>query len=164
MTVASDIDLDSLDGRELVRLFGRVMLALRERDIVRSANNPIADIAEQLVAAHYGGKVAPPNEPSYDVLAADGRRLQVKALRRSQKGRTTLSPLRSHDFDAVVAVTFKPDLEVEAAFYIPLAVVEEYQRWSETWKAHRLSLTKRLCADDRVTRIDAGDLLGENDG
>lgn len=108
-------------------------------------------------------KVAPPNEPSYDVLAADGRRLQVKALRRSQKGRTTLSPLRGHDFDAVVAVTFKPDLEVEAAFYIPLAVVEEYERWSETWKAHRLSLTKRLCADDRVTRIGAGDLIGEND-
>lgn len=30
--------------------------ALRERDVVRSANNPIADIAEQLVAAYYGGK------------------------------------------------------------------------------------------------------------
>src|SRR3954447_1842980 len=112
MTVASDIDLEGLDDRELVRLFGRVMLALRERNIVRSANNPIADIAEQLVAAPYVGSVAPPNEPSYDVLAADGRRLQVKAPRRSQTGRTTLTPLRRPDFNAVVAVTFKPDLEV----------------------------------------------------
>src|SRR4051812_23022244 len=164
MTIAADVDLERLDDRELVRLFGRVMLALRVRRFVLSANNPIADIAEQLVAAYYGGRMAPPNEPSYDVVAADGRRLQVKALRRSAKGRTTLSPLRSHDFDAVVAVTFKLDLEGEAAFHIPLAVVEEYERWSDTWKAHRLSLTKRLCADDRVTRIEAADLIGENDG
>ena len=164
MTAAADVDLEALDDREIVRLFGRVMLALRERDIVRSANNPIADIAEQLVAAYYGGTIAAPNEPSYDVLTANRRRLQVKALRRSQKGRTTLSPLRSPDFGAVVAVTFKPDLEVEAAFHIPLAVVEEYQRWSDTWKAHRLSLTKRLCADARVTRIAADDLIGEHEG
>lgn len=153
------ISLAPLDDAELVRLFGRVMRELKDRDIVRSGNNPIADIAERLVAAHYSGEVAAPNEPSYDVIAADGRRLQVKALRRTRGSRSNLSALRSHRFDALVAVVFEEDLEVEGAYEIPLTVVEEYQGWSSTWKAHRLALTKRLRTDPRVIRIPADRLL-----
>lgn len=154
------IDLAHIDDDGLVRLFGRLMRELRERGVVRTANNPIADIAERLVADYYDGHVAPSNERDYDVLTKAGDRLQVKALRRTQKGRSTLSALRGHGFTALVAVVFGEDFTVQEAFFIPLEVVEEYQRWSTTWKAHRLSLTKRLCADSRVTRVDAAELLG----
>ncbi|MEA2283621.1 MAG: hypothetical protein QOK21_4228 [Solirubrobacteraceae bacterium] len=47
------------------------MAELRRREIVRPDNNPIADIAERLVADHYAGQLAAPNEKSYDVLVGD---------------------------------------------------------------------------------------------
>src|SRR3712207_2875778 len=149
---AGGVKLDDLDDDNVVLLFGRVMLELRQRGIVRSGNSPIADIAERLVADFYDGHVAPPNERSYDVLARDGRKLQVKALRRTQPSSSSLSPLRTHDFDAVVVVVFDINYIVQEAFVIPLLAVKDHQGWSKTWGSHRLSLTKRLCADPRVTR------------
>jgi hypothetical protein len=135
------------------------MAELRARAIVRSGNNPIADIAERLVADYYGGTVAPPNEKGFDVLTKAGERLQVKALRRTQKGRTTLSPLRSHEFDAVVIVVFELDMRVVEALHVPLSVVEARQGWSSTWQAHRLSLTASLRGDGAVSRIGGAELL-----
>ena len=153
------VNLSPLGDQALIDLFGQVMAELRERGVVRSGNNPIADIAERLVADYYGGQLASPNERSYDVLASDGRRLQVKAMRMTQKGRTTLSALRSHDFDALVAVVFEPDMRVREAYEIPLATVQERQAWSSTWQAYRLSMSKALMTDPAITRISADELL-----
>lgn len=150
-----------LDEPALVELFGRVMAELRERGVLRSANNRIADIAERLVADYYRGTLAAPGARGHDVIAADGRKLQVKSLRHTQPGRCSLSALRSHDFDAVVAVVFEYDLTLREALHIPVEVVHEYERWSETWKAHRLSVTKRLRADERVKVISARALRAE---
>jgi Family of unknown function (DUF6998) len=157
---APAVDLSKLDDERLILLFGEVMAAMRKRGIVRSANNPIADIAERLVAEHFGGELAAPNEKGYDVLA-DGRRLQVKALRMTQRSRSTLSAIRSHDFDAIVAVVFENDMRPRELVEIPLEVVEQRQAWSETWKAHRLSVTSPLLADPRVRRITADALLAD---
>jgi hypothetical protein len=41
--------------RDLLRQWGAIMGELKRRMIVRTANNPIADIAEALVALHYKG-------------------------------------------------------------------------------------------------------------
>ena|SRR5215216_3366846 len=106
------VDLSALSDGELIAVFGDVMAALRERGVVRSDNNPIADIAERLVADYYGGKLAAPNEKSYDVVARDGRKLQVKALRLTRPSASGLSPFRSHDFDAAVIVVFHRDMRV----------------------------------------------------
>lgn len=152
------IDLSRLDDERLILLFGEVMAALREREIVRSANNPIADIAERLVADHFRGMLAAPNEKGYDVLA-NGRRLQVKALRMTRRSRSNLSAIRSHDFDAVIAVIFEEDMRFRELVEIPLDVVLQHESWSETWKAHRLSVTKALLSDPGVTRVTAAQLL-----
>jgi hypothetical protein len=156
--VTTIVDLSKLDDERLILLFGEVMAAMRERGIVRSANNPIADIAERLVADHFHGELAAPNEKGYDVLA-NGRRLQVKALRKTRHSRSNLSAIRSHDFDAIVAVVFESDMRLRELVEVPLEVVLDRQTWSETWKAHRLSVTNSLLADPRVRRIPAAELL-----
>lgn len=46
--------LESGTDADLIGLYGEVMIELRRRGIVRSANNPIVDIAERLIATHYG--------------------------------------------------------------------------------------------------------------
>ena len=95
---------EEISDAELIELYGSVMEEMRKRGIVRSANNPIADIAERIIADHYGVDPEPPNNKAYDVVAKDGTTIQVKALRRTKSSRRNLSPLRSLDFDYVAAV------------------------------------------------------------
>jgi hypothetical protein len=153
------VNIEDMGDADLLRHFGDVMTELRDRKLVRSANNPVADLAESLVADYYGGTVSDnKSEKSYDVAVGDDR-LQVKGIRMTQKGRTTLSAIRSHAFTALVAVVFEPDFTPREALYVPLEVVQQYQGWSSTWKAHRLSVTKKLANDPRVTRIDGRHLL-----
>lgn len=149
--------LESRTNDELVGLYGEVMVEMRRRGIVRSANNPIADIAERLVATHYGVDPEPPNSKTYDVVSADGATIQVKALRRTSKSRRNLSPLRSLDFDYVAAVIFASDMQLEAVLLVPVDVVREYMRWSNTWGANCLSITDRLQNDHRVGRLSITD-------
>jgi len=149
---------DHLSDDELIGEYGRVMAELLARGIVHSANNPIADIAERLVADHFGVEPESPNSKAVDVITADGTRVQVKALRRTKAGRNRLSAIRSVDFDLLAAVVFKVDMRLEEIAFIPVQAVEEHMGWSDTWKANSLSLTKKLLADDRVCRLPAASL------
>lgn len=146
---------DELSDDELIAHYGQVMAALLGRGIVHSANQPIADIAERLVGDHYGVEPEPPNSKAVDVVASDGTRVQVKALRQTKAGRSRLSAIRSLDFDVLAAVIFKADMQLEEIALIPLQAVEDHMGWSNTWKANSLSVTKRLLADRRVDRIIA---------
>lgn len=146
-------DLQDESDAALIRLYGEVMAEMRKRQIVRSANNPIADIAERLVASYYGVDPEPPNSKTYDVVTRTGATIQVKALRRTSSSRRNLSPLRSLDFDFVAAVIFALDMRVDAVLLVPVSVVREHMRWSKTWGANCLSITDRLQKDDRVCRL-----------
>jgi hypothetical protein len=144
---------------QLVALYGEVMHELHRRGVVHSGNNPIADMAERVVADYYGVDPEPPNTKSYDVLTPDGTRVQVKALRRTRASRRNLSALRTFDFDLLAAVVFESDMRLVEALLIPVGVVREYAGWSNTWSAHRLSLTQRLLADPRVQHVAADELV-----
>lgn len=52
------MDLETRPTRELLRLWAAILRELRRRGIVRTANNPIGDIAEALVARHFKGERA----------------------------------------------------------------------------------------------------------
>lgn len=146
------------DG-QIVALYGEVMHELHRRGVVHSGNNPIADMAERVMADYYGVEPAPPNTKSYDVVTVDGTRVQVKALRRTRTSRRNLSALRTFDFDVLAAVVFESDMRLVEAVLMPVDLVREYAGWSNTWNAHRVSLTQRLLADPRVERISAEALL-----
>lgn len=143
---------DRTDG-QLVALYGEVMHELHRRGVVHSGNNPIADMAERVVADYYGVKPEPPNTKSYDVVTPEGVSVQVKALRHTRSSRRNLSALRTLDFDILAAVVFESDMKLVEAVLIPVEAVREHMGWSNTWKAHRISLTQRLLADTRVERV-----------
>ncbi len=73
--------------------------------MVRTFNSPIGDIAEELVALHYGGERSSFSQKTWDVRVGT-KLLQVKSLRRNEGGkRRNLSPIRSDDgYDAVIVV------------------------------------------------------------
>lgn len=131
-------NLDTRTDAELIALYGEVMSALQQRGIVRSGNNPIADMAERIIADYYGVEPQHPNNKSFDVLARDGTKIEVKALRRTKPSRRGLSPLRTLDFDHVAIVVFAADMRLGS---------------------NRLSLTQKLLRDERVRRVPAEELL-----
>ena len=94
-------DAESLTVGEMLHIYTSLLAELRRRGLVRTNNAPIGDLAEYACAAYYEGELAANSEKSYDLIAADGRRVQVKV--RTTHG--TLSPssvfsaLRSLDFD-----------------------------------------------------------------
>ena len=112
------IRLENLKTAELMRLHRSSLFELHRRGIVRTLNAPQGDWAELLVAKAYDGSLAPNSEKSYDVIAGDGRQLQVKAraLDHERVGSSITSPFRSWGFDAAIIVLLDPaDLSVGRA-------------------------------------------------
>ena len=92
------------------------MRELRRRDVIRTNNNPVGDIAEAIVHAHYGGTRAGFSQAGWDVTTDDGERIQVKAMRLTPTTkRRNVSPIRDRDYDSVVIVVFDEDFQVTEA-------------------------------------------------
>ena len=120
------VELEKLTVRELLGLWAASLRELRSRGVVRTFNNPIGDIAEELVARHYKGERGAFNQKAWDVRSGSDL-LQVKALRDTgSRSRRNLSAIRSEDgYTAVIVVVFTEDLRVSEAWRIPRAVVHE---------------------------------------
>jgi hypothetical protein len=158
--VARTIDLSELPTRELLALWAQTLRELRDREVVRTFNNPIGDIAEALVALHYDGERGSFSQASWDVKTQKGELLQVKALRRTgAKTRRNLSPVRSDGYDVVIVVIFTEDLRVEQAIRIPQPVVNELFAWREHIAGRVITVTKKLLDHPKVSSIDLSDEL-----
>ncbi len=158
--MAPAIDLSKLTTRELLALWAQALRELRDRDVVRTFNNPIGDIAEALVALHYDGEHGSFSQASWDVRTPSGELLQVKALRRTgAKTRRNLSPVRSDSYDAVIVVIFTEDLRVEQAIRVPQPVVNELFAWRDHVAGRVITVTKKLLDHPEVTSIDLSDEL-----
>lgn len=101
-------DLGAVSIPDLLGRYAAILQELRDRGVVRTRNAPLGDYAEYLAAQVYGGKLAENSVKSYDLLAADGRRVQVKARTVGPDTRATavFSVFRSFDFDIAVLITF----------------------------------------------------------
>lgn len=100
-------DLTQLNIRDLLVLEAAIVGELRSRELVRTSNKPIGDIAEQVVLQARGGFLEANSTKSHDVTDRDGRRVQVKA-RSIRPGRKIgrFSPFRSFGFDSAVFLVF----------------------------------------------------------
>lgn len=104
-------DPAGLSVRELLASYVAILDELKRRDLVRTRNSPLGDLAESIAVRAYGGSLAPNSEKSYDLLTKGGGRIQVKA-RTVQAGDTrtqNFSAVRSWDFDAALFMLFDAD-------------------------------------------------------
>lgn len=152
--------LATLGTRDLLSLWAQTLRELHDRGVVRTFNNPIGDIAEELVAAHFGGERGSFSQASWDVRTLAGELLQVKALRRTGKRtRRNLSPVRSDDYTAVIVVIFTEDLRVEQAIRIPQAVVSELFAVRSHVNGRVITVTQRLLSHPDVRIFDLSDAV-----
>ncbi len=140
---------------ELLRLWAGTMTELRTRHVVRTANNPVGDIAEAIVHEHYGGQRGSFNQKGWDVQDLAGRRLQVKGLRRTgQRGRRNLSAIRDSDYDLVVIVAFDSEFNLTTALEVPRAVIEELFVIRPYVNGRIITVTDALVRHPNVSAVD----------
>jgi len=135
------MDISALTDRELLDAHCKVMEELRFRGVVRSANNPVADYTETIVARALKATLENNSKAGFDAVGDNGTRYQIKGRRLSVKNASTqLSALRNIDsrpFDALVPVIFDKNLVVQYAAIIPIEVVQRLGKYT----AHTNSTT-----------------------
>jgi hypothetical protein len=154
-------DLSAAGTPALFALYRAILAELRSRGVVRTENAPAGDYAEYLVAAAFGGVLAPNSEKSWDVQLSNGKQLQVKARvvsnppRRSQR---QLSPFRSFEFDSAVIVFLdEVDYAVSRAVEVPRAIVESSSAYNGHVNGHILHATDAVL--DHALSNDVTELL-----
>lgn len=153
------MDLDHLSNRQLLELHCSLMAKLRERGVVRSSNNPIADYTESLVAKALGASLAVGSTAGFDAVTPEGTRIQIKGRRLTpENGSTQLSAIRNlagKPFDVLAAVMFDKDLNVMYAALLPLSVVQDHGRYRAHTNAHTLHFRPALLGLPGVRDITA---------
>lgn len=134
-------NLDAMSPPELLRLHAAISEELRQRGVVRSANNPVGDLAEYLFCRAFGWTQANNSARSADATCADGQLYQIKARRStSHNGSRQLGALRGlpdGGFDYLAGVIFADDYTVMRAAIIPHATVlanATYHEWTKSWR------------------------------
>lgn len=123
--MSTPIDLTPLSAKELMRLEASILLELKRRELVRTNNRPIGDIAEYVVWLARGGVLEPNSTKSHDVTTATGQRVQVKAMGTRSVAGGKFSPFRSTDFDAAVFLVFDSAFDLAEAWEVEAARIEE---------------------------------------
>jgi hypothetical protein len=142
-----------VDRRRVERAFAELVEAaraqqaaieeLRAEGVLRS-RNLVGDLGEYVAARFYGGELSGPGEPGYDVLAPDGRRVQVRTLRVTPHNRRTVMGVMREPYDVLFALRIDEHYAPLEAFEAPREVVDEL------FPGRRVTWTRRLASDSRV--------------
>jgi len=140
----ANLPLATLSVAELLSLHSGIGEALRERGIVRSANNPTGDLAEYLFCKAFGWEQAPNSERGYDATGSDGKRYQIKGRRihRRNKSRqlSAIRDLTGRHFEVLAAVLFDDDFNIMKAALIPFDIIERHANYVKHTNSSRFML------------------------
>jgi len=138
------VNFDSLSTRELLALYASLLDALRSRGVLRSANNPLADYAENLCERAMGWKLVKKSTAGHDAIDAEGRKVEIKARRiTAENGSRQLSAIRAIElqrFDFLAAILFDREFGIIRAALIPFAIVKELGKLSAHTNSWRFIL------------------------
>ncbi len=152
-----DVVLSAMTVAQLLALHAGIGEALRERGIVRSANNPTGDLAEYLFCEAFGWKQAPNSERGFDATGKDGTRYQIKGRRihRRNKSRqlSAIRDLPGRHFDILAAVLFDDDFRIMRAALIPFEVIERRATYVAHTNSNRVMLQDDLWNEPGVRDV-----------
>jgi hypothetical protein len=149
--------VSSMTDAELLSLWNQIMEELQSRSLVRTANNPVADYGERVVAKRLGLTLTGNSNASYDAIGPEGTRYQIKARRktRSQPSRQlgALRNLDSDGFDVLAIVLFEADFALSGIWLVPVDLVREHAVYRPHVNAHVLHARPTLLNHPRVTKV-----------
>lgn len=135
-------DITKLSVSELLSLHASILNDLRKRGIVRSANNPVGDLAEHIFCLCFGWEQAANSVKSYDATDSNGTRYQIKARRLLEHNASRqLSAIRdANGFDTLAALLFDENYSIVRAALIPTSVVQEESKYVAQTNSYRFML------------------------
>jgi hypothetical protein len=123
-------DVSGLSVKHLLGLEAGVVKELRRRELVRTNNKPLGDIAEHVVWLARGGVLEPNSTKSHDITTASGRRIQVKAMANRAAGAgAKFSPFRSDGYHSAVFLVFDAGFDIVEAFEVAAGQIDEHVRF-----------------------------------
>jgi len=142
---------------ELFNLYSELMDELRQRELTRTNNNPVADYAEKVIIDKLNLIQAEKEAKGYDALDSSGAKYQIKGRRitRHNKSRQ-LGVIRNLDerlFDFLIAAVFDESFTLKEIWKIPHSIVKNYAQWSEQQHGYVLRLQDNLLSDSRVQNV-----------
>ena len=151
---------------ELLQCFADILDELKERKVVRTRNNPVADYAEWLLTQQLGLLLERNSRRGYDATDQNGKRYQVKSRRldrtNQSKQLSVIRNLDANEFDYLVGILFNRGFTVKEAYKIPRGVIRKHARFSRHQNGHILHLQGELLTAPGVE--DIAEVLGGHTG
>lgn len=127
---------------ELLALNAAILEELRQRQILRSANNPTGDLAEYYFCTAFGWRQEANSAKAFDATGDDGTRYQIKGRRLHRRNRSRqLSAIRDLEgFDTLAALLFDDDYRILRGALIPVSVVRAQAGYIAHTNSHKFLL------------------------
>lgn len=135
-------NLNNKSVAELLALHIAALEELRQRKILRSANNPTGDLAEYYFCTVFGWAQENNSKKAFDAIGNEGVRYQIKGRRVHRRNKSRqMSAIRDlQGFDVLAAVLFDDDYRIMRAALIPANVVSENSTYIEHTNSHKFLL------------------------
>ncbi|WP_185244663.1 hypothetical protein [Citrifermentans bremense] len=151
------MDISEVRSPQLFTMYCEILHLLKERGLIRSTNNPVADYAERLVSTALSLSLAPKSTTGYDAVDTEGRKYEIKGRRVTHLNKSRqLSAIRglSHcHFDFLAGVLFREDFTVLKACLIPHSSVHQFGKFREHVNATIVHLRDSVWDDPEVVDI-----------
>jgi len=156
------MELEKETVQSLLKIYSEILKELRRRNLIRSTNNPVADIAETLVALALKLELVEASTAGYDAISkSNGLRYEIKSRRITSENKSRqLSFIRELDkehFDFLVGVLFGEDFQILKACIIPRSTVQKLAKYVKHVNGWRLMLADSIWNEVGVT--DMSDTL-----
>ena len=126
--------LESMKDLELLGLYAELIEELRQREVLQTSNNPVADYAEKVAVSVMKLRRSGKEERGYDARDTNGKRYQIKGRRITRHNNSRqLGVIRNLDeklFDFLIAVIFNEKFQVQEIWKIPYKFVKKKSNWS----------------------------------
>ncbi|MEM1410288.1 MAG: hypothetical protein AAGG79_06035 [Pseudomonadota bacterium] len=141
--------------QELLVHYTEVLSAMREREIIRSDNNPTGDLAEYLFCKAFNWLQAKNSEKSYDAVDSLEKRYQIKGRRITSRNKSRqLSAIRDFEgFDMLAVVLFKEDFSIQRAALIPSNVARDNSNYIAHTNSYRIMAPDTLFEKNNVEDV-----------
>ena len=149
-------NLDSLNNRDLIEAYSKIIRLLKARNVIQS-KNLIGDIGEYLAVSHYNStpglpnlQPAPKGTKNVDALSIEGKRYSIKTTSTTSTGTFWgLNPPGSTEkdqqsFEYVIIVVFDKIYELEKIIEIDWGQFLTLKKWRSRMNAWNISITAEL--------------------
>lgn len=142
----------------LLEFYGEIINELRDRKIIRSSNNPVADYAEYIVAKKLKLSLTSNSNKDFDAVdKKTGVKYQIKSRRITKFSKSRqLGVIRNLDrseFNFLIAVIFDEKFRVLEIYKIPKKIIKKYARFSKHQNGYILQAKGKVLLDKNVIKI-----------